>query len=102
MLVITIGLQLSGYDGYFTVGQSANITCSYDLPLTSIEWLHNNVTVVSSTSSQLDLSFNPVNDSMHGRQYRCRVTTPYGIQEERLTIQITGMYSRLSNTKWNN
>ena len=85
-----IGLQISGYQGYLTVGQSANITCSYDLTFTSIEWVHNNVTVVSSTASPLDLSFDPVNDNIHGRQYTCQVITPYGIQEERLIIQIRG------------
>ena len=85
-----IGLQLYGYDGHFTVGQSASVTCSYDLAFTSIEWLYNNETIVSSATSQLDLSFNPVNDSIHGKQYTCRASTPYGIQEERLTIQIKG------------
>lgn len=85
-----LGLQLSEYDGHLRVGQSANVTCSYDLSFTSIEWLHNNETILSSTTSQLDLSFNPVNDSIHGKQYTCRVTTPYGITEERLTIQIRG------------
>ena len=87
---VTIGLQISGYTEYLTVGQSARIICSYDLTFTSIEWLYNNETIVNSTASQLDLSFNPVNDSIHGRQYTCRVTTPYGIQEKRLTIQIRG------------
>lgn len=89
-VLVIIGLQLSEYNGHFTVGQSANITCSYDLAFTSIEWLHGNATIMSSTTSQLDLSFNPVNDSIHGNQYICRVTTPYGIKEERLTIQIGG------------
>lgn len=88
--MLVIGLQISGYSGYLTVGQSANITCSYDLTFTSIEWLYNNEIVVSSTASQLDLSFDPVSDSIHGRQYTCKVITPYGIQEERLTIQIRG------------
>ena len=30
-------------------------------------------------------------DSTHGRQYMCRVTTPYGTQEENVTILINGL-----------
>jgi hypothetical protein len=84
------GLQISGYTEYLSVGQSARIICSFDLTFTSIEWLYNNETIVNSTASQLDLLFNPVDDSIHGRQYTCRVTTLYGMQEKKLTIQIKG------------
>ena len=87
---LIIGLQISGYDGHFTVGQSANITCSYDAAFSFIEWLYNNETLQRSTTSQLDLSFHPVSDRIHGNQYVCRVTTPYGIQEQRLTMNIHG------------
>ena len=66
----------------FTVGGQASITCSSDLTVTSIEWIHNHQVVSYSTSSELQLTFSPVNDSIHGQEYTCRVTTSYGIQEE--------------------
>ena len=52
------------------------------------EWLHNFQTVSSSDSSEseLQLVFSPVNDTIHGNEYTCRTTTPYGIQEQ--TVQL--------------
>ena len=61
------------------------MTCSSDLDVTSIEWLYNLQVVSSSTASELQLVFSPVNDSVHGQEYTCRVTSSYGIQEQ--TVQ---------------
>ena len=72
------------------------ITCSFDLNLTSIEWLYNDEVITSSVASQLDLTFSPVNDTINNRQYTCRVTTPYGDQEEDITIRVQGSNSILS------
>ena len=69
----------------FTVGESASMTCSSDLDVISIEWLYNLQVVVTSTASELQLLFNPVNDSIHGQEYTCRITASYGIQEQ--TVQ---------------
>jgi len=86
--VLHLGLRVHGNQAIFTVGQQASVVCSSDLDVNMIEWIYNyNVVVQSSSVEQLSLVFNPVNDSIHGRQYTCRVTSPYGIQEE--TIQVT-------------
>ena len=69
----------------FTVGEVASMTCSSDLDAISVEWLHNQQVVSSSSASELSLGFSPVNDSIHGEEYTCRVTTSYGIQEQ--TVQ---------------
>lgn len=84
------GLEISGYDGELSVGEYVTITCSFDLEFTSMEWIYNNKVVVSSSSQQIGLSFSPVNDSIHGRQYTCRVTTQYGLQEKNVTILVHG------------
>ena len=71
----------------FIVGQMASITCTSDLDVTSIEWLYDGGVVLSSTGQQeLELTFNPVNDSLYGEQYTCRITSPYGIQETTVPI----------------
>ena len=94
--MLYIGLEVSGYSGQLTVGDYATIICSFDLEFTSIEWIYNNQVVASSSSPQIGLSFSPVNDSIHGRQYTCRVTTPYGLQQKNVTILVQGTkhYSR--------
>jgi hypothetical protein len=90
--LLSVGLEVAGYDGQFTVGEYTAITCSFDLEFTSIQWIYNNEVIMSSSSSAIDLSFNPVNDSIHGRQYTCRVTTPYGVQEQNVTIIVQGKH----------
>ena len=86
--MLYLGLRVHGNQAIFTVGQQASVVCSSDLDVNMIEWIYNyNVVVQSSAVDQLSLVFNPVNDSIHSRQYTCRVTSPYGIQEE--TIQVT-------------
>ena len=88
ILLLCLGLQIDGNQQFFDVGEQTSVVCSSDLDVTLIEWIYNyNVVVQTSAVEQLSLVFNPVNDSMHGRQYTCRVTSPYGIQEE--TIQVT-------------
>ena len=83
-------MEISGYDGLLNVGEYATILCSFDLELTSIEWIYNNEVIVSSSSPQIALPFSPVNDSTHGRQYTCRATTQYGLQEKTVTIIVQG------------
>ena len=34
----------------------------------------------------LELAFNPANDSIHENVYTCRVTTPYGVQEQMVQV----------------
>ena len=84
------GLQVTGLSDPVTVGDSLTVTCSFDLDSTSIEWLYDNEVVLTTTSSLLPLSFGTVNDTVNNRQYTCRVVTPYGTQEETITIRVQG------------
>ncbi len=89
-LAYITGVQVSGHDNRLTVGESVMITCSFDLNLTSMEWLYDNTVIMRTTAPQLDLTFSLVNDSIHNRQYTCRVVTSYGTQEETITLRVQG------------
>ena len=74
------------------VGQSASLTCSSDLDVSSIEWLYSGQVVARSMGEQeLKLEFDPVNDTIHGREYTCRVTSPYGSQERSVITTVASM-----------
>ena len=78
---ILLGLQITSSDDVF-VGESASLTCSSDLDVTTIEWFLDGQVVLSNTGQQeLELTFNPVPDTIHNSEYSCRVTSPYGTQE---------------------
>ena len=51
-----------------------------------IEWLRDNEVLVQTDSEFAQLTIPTVNDSLHGREYRCKVTTPYGALEKNTTI----------------
>ena len=79
-----------------TVGDTVSIVCSTDLDVTTIEWIidgvsdiaTNNATVDNSSSQSLTLVLDPVSNDHHNIQYTCRVTTPYGVQEETQNITV--------------
>ena len=67
-----------GGDQSLTVGEMNTITCSTSLDISDIVWIDDMDTTVASNSDgvqQLDLVFNPVNDSIHNRMYTCRITS---------------------------
>ena len=91
------GLQISGHsDDEVVLGESVTITCSFDLESTSIEWVYGEEVVMMTTGSQLNLTFSPVNDTINNRVYTCRALTPYGMQEESITIEVQGNNSGIS------
>ena len=71
---------------------SATLTCTSDVSANQIEWLDSERRVVARVTSmdQLDLIFNPVNDSIHNSVYTCRVTRGEEIAEQNITIDVTG------------
>ena len=91
VIVFVLGLQITGASAPLTVGDTAAITCSSDLDVSSIEWVYDDQVVLSSVGQQeLELVFNPVNDTIHNKTYTCRVTSPYGVQEHKVTLTVTG------------
>ena len=91
--LLFLGLQITGLPSPATVGDGVAVTCSYDLNFTSIEWLYNGMTVINTTNSHLNLSFNPVNDTVNNRQYTCRVYSLYSgmeFQAESIVVNVQG------------
>ena len=77
----------------FIVGMSATLMCTSDVSADQIEWLDSERRVVARVTSmdRLDLTFNPVNDSIHNSVYTCRVTKGEARNEESVTIDVTGI-----------
>ena len=77
-----------------TVGDTVSVSvCSTDLDVTSIEWI-TDVTVAMDNSSNhsFALVLDPVSADYHNTQYTCRVTSPYGVQEETVDITVQSMF----------
>ena len=51
-----------------------------------IEWLHDGKVLVLAEDEYAYLTIPAVNDSLHGREYQCKVTTHYGVLEKNITI----------------
>jgi hypothetical protein len=56
-----------------------------------IEWLHGEKVLVLAEGGYAYLTIPAVNDSLHGREYQCKVTTLYGVLEKNITITTTRM-----------
>lgn len=79
----------------FIVGSRAVLSCTSDSRVTDkIEWLTEEEEVVVSADSvqELQLVFNPVNDSLHGSEFTCMVTISGKIsnQTQAIAVDITG------------
>ena len=80
-----------------TVGHNASAMCSTDLDVVAVEWIKDGITVANSNSQSLTLLLDPVSANHDNTQYTCRVTSPYGTQEE--TVNITVQSELLSANK---
>lgn len=70
----TIGIQIiiRNHGSYLIVGQNATISCVSDSDASDIIWKQgNNVISHLQSVNRLDLSFIPVNDSIHENTYTC-------------------------------
>lgn len=85
------------YDGDLTVGSNAGIWCRSDTQTERIEWLMSDGRIIIGEAEQeLQLSFNPVNDSIHGNVYICNVMRMIGNNITRnVTITTKGNHTLL-------
>ncbi len=83
------GLQLTGNEEPFTVGSDLQLNCSSDLAILTAEWLYDGMVITQNTAGEAILEIPAVNDSLHNRQFTCRVATPFGVQERNTTITVT-------------
>ena len=77
------------------MGTNLQLNCSSDLAILMAEWLYNDIVIAQNVGSEASLVIPSVDDSMHNRQYNCRITTPFGVQERNTTLIITGKYKIL-------
>ena len=86
------GIQITGNEVPLSLGSSARFICSSDLDIIAAEWLFDGRVIVQSEANQANLYIPAVNDSLHNRQYLCRIITPYGVQERNATIIVSGIF----------
>ncbi len=91
-----LGLMIIGAESPLSLGDSATLNCTSDLPIIEAEWYYNNDVIVSASQGSAILDISAVNDSLHGRQYECRVTTPYGTQQRNITLEVLGWFLHLN------
>ena len=76
------------------VGEKINVTCLSDTQTEKIEWFTHTtkeVLTVLEMTQELILPFSPVNDSVHGKTYTCRVTRGRGeVAEQNFTMNVKG------------
>ena len=87
-----LGVVIENADNY-TLGSDATITCRSDTATEGIEWLTQERTIIvyESNATQLNLTFTPVNDSIHGQVYICRVIrNDSDTPEQNFTMNVEG------------
>ena len=95
-LYFITGITLSGVEQAITVGQSATITCSTNVEVSSIEWRDQSSAVLSSTISggthlMLDYTIQPVSDDFQGHEYSCTAEAADGtMYTETVRIKVVG------------
>ena len=91
-LYFITGITLSGVNQALTVGQSATITCSTNIEVSSIEWRDQSTAVLSSATDQtvVEYSIPLVRDDLHGLQYTCKAVAGTTIYTETVQIQVVG------------
>jgi hypothetical protein len=74
-IICILGVVIENVAENYTVGSDASITCRSDTETERMEWLtqERTVIVLESNVTRLNLIFTPVNDSIHGQVYICRV-----------------------------
>lgn len=91
--VCYIGVVIENGSEVYTVGSNANITCQSATLATKIEWLTDEGILLAfvSMTNELDLQFTPVNDSVHGNVYTCKVTrNSTDVAEQNFTMNVRG------------
>ena len=87
-----LGLQIIGNEFPLYIGQNSTIQCTSDLYPATIQWLHGDQVVVSSNSSEANISFTPVNESVSSMLYTCIAVVPYGTVEKNLSLPVKCMF----------
>ena len=93
-LSFNTGIILSGLNQALTVGQSATITCSANIEVSSIEWMDETSAGLSSATDQtvVEYTIPLVRDDLQGLQYTCRAVAGTTIYTETVEIEVVGEF----------
>ena len=88
---------MSGLAGPLTVGQSATITCTTDIPVTSIEWRDQSSDVLANITNQRMLNYyiSPVTDTLLGHQLTCVAMAGNTVYLETVVLLVESKYTLL-------
>ena len=84
------------------MGSPSTITCAIDAVASSIQWLFNGKIVSEAMNTQqMDLEFNPVNDSIHNGVYTCRANISDVEFITNFTAMVNGelLYAQIGNAQ---
>ena len=77
----------------FAIGQNATISCVTDIPANDIVWKQGNGVVTDqqfqAMISHLNLTFSPVNDSIHETTYTCEANLTGSGDQPPATANVT-------------
>ena len=89
------GVIISGLNGTLTVGESANIRCMTNIPVSSIEW-KNEISTLASISvanlTVLEYTIDPVKDDLQGEKLTCVAVAGTTVYNESRTVDVQGTY----------
>ena len=88
-----LGVDIEDITEKNIVGSDASITCRSDTDTERMDWLTQEGTVIVSESNvtQLNLTFTPINDSIHGQVFICRVVRSISdTSEQNFTMNVEG------------
>lgn len=77
-----------------TIGERGSLYCSTDVMVETTELIYVGEVMANATSREVEFTWNPVFELLHNRQYTCRTSSKYGIQEQSVTLNVTGEFFR--------
>ena len=88
------GVTITGLNGTLTVGESANISCTTNIPVSSIKWRNETSTLAHITGANvtlLEYTIDPVKDDLQGQRLTCVAVTGTTVYSETEVVAVRGM-----------
>ena len=88
------GVTITGLNGTLTVGESANINCMTNIPVSSIKWRDETSTLANITGANvtlLEYTIDPVKDDLQGQRLTCVAVAGTSVYSETEVVAVRGM-----------
>ena len=91
MMIIVTLTAIQIVSGNMSVGNNGSLLCKSIIPVDVIEWLNSDREVIASemNTSELSLTFAPVNTSINNKMYTCRASKG-GSVNKTTVVSVTG------------